>query len=303
MCALRGILVKLIDIIPAGNTLGEGILWDAGRGSLWWTDIQQRKLHRRDLANGKTEMFRTPERLTSFGLIEGSCDLIAAFESGIAYYDPQSGSVDWQYRPKFDHPSIRFNDGRVDRQGRFWCGTMMERENERALGALFCLDDAGEPSVHLRGVSISNGICWGPDSKTFYFADSPKRTIFAFDFDADSTTLSNQRVFAQTPDGAYPDGANVDSQGCLWSAQWGAGRLARYTPDGREDMIIEVPASQPTCVAFGGTGLDLLFVTSARDGLKKDALIGQPHAGDLFVFKAPVAGLLDGSFIRKEKTG
>ncbi|HWD49270.1 MAG TPA: SMP-30/gluconolactonase/LRE family protein [Rhizomicrobium sp.] len=294
--------MKLVDIIPARNTLGEGILWDAGRGSLWWTDIQQRKLQRHDLSKSKTETFQMPERLASFGFIEGTSDIIAAFETGIAFYNPQSANLNWQYRPTFEHPGIRFNDGRVDRQGRFWCGTMMESENGRSLGTLYRVDRAGDVSIHLRGVSISNGICCSPDSKTFYFADSPRRTIFAFDFDADNGSLSNQRVFVQTPEGAYPDGGNVDSLGGVWSAQWGAGRVVRYSPDGREDMVLEMPASQPTCVAFAGPKLDLLVVTSARDGLKPDTLMGQPHAGDVFIFKAPVAGLLDGSFIREEKT-
>jgi L-arabinonolactonase len=284
-----------IDTIRVGNTLGEGVLWNVETQTLWWTDIHTRTLYRHDYRTRQTETTATPERLCSFAFVRGSRKLIAAFESGLAFYDPDTGATEWIARPEV-RAGIRFNDGRVDRQGRFWAGTMVEAEAPHESAQLFSFAADGRLLTKENGISISNGICWSPDSTRFYFADSPLRTIFVYDFDAPSGTISNKRIFAATPEGAYPDGANVDAEGFLWSAHWGAGQVVRYAPDGTVDRTIDVPASQPTCIAFGGPDLDLLFVTSARDGLKENALLRHPSAGDVFIYRVGVRGLPDARF-------
>ena len=238
------------------------------------------------------ERFALPERLGSFGFVEGSDSIIAAFEFGFALYEPETGKLEWLSRPRHDGPAVRFNDGRVDRQGRFWAGSMVEGAASRKASSI-ALTVPARPKIHATEVGISNSLCFSPDGRHLYFADTPLRTIFRFDLDATTGAISNRRIFAQTPEGAYPDGANVDCQGYVWSAHWGAGRVVRYAPDGTISTMVEAPAMQPTCVAFGGENLDLLFVTSAREGLDDDALRAQPHAGDVFVFKAGVSGLPD----------
>jgi len=289
--------MELIDTIHVGNTLGEGIQWDVAGHALWWTDIQERRLHRFDWAKKTLETFPAPERIGSFGLIEGSTAIVAAFESGIAYYEPRGGTPKWLARPDAGVPGVRFNDGRVDRQGRFWAGTMVETEPRSGRANLYCIDGSGRAHKRESGVTISNGICWSPDSLRFYFADSPLRTIYCYDFNPATGAIANRREFARTPEGAHPDGAVVDARGFLWSAHWGAGRVVRYSPGGEIDAVLEVPASQPTCVAFGGPGLDLLFVTSARDGLTDRELARQPSAGDVFVYKMGCVGLAENRFI------
>jgi L-arabinonolactonase len=289
--------MELIETIAAGNTLGEGVLWEAETQSLWWSDIQEQLLYRLDWNSREIRSFSTPERLCSFGFIENDRRLIAAFESGFAVFDPFDGNVAWLARPERDAADVRFNDGRVDRQGRFWAGTMEERDDRTGRANLYCLDGAGRTHRRESGIAISNGICWSPDSRFFYFADSPKRMIFVYDFDSATGDISNRRVFAQTPEGASPDGANVDAEGFLWSAHWGASRVVRYAPDGKTDAILDVPASQPTCIAFGGPDLDLLFVTSAREGISPGRLAGEPSAGDVFVYKMGVKGLPDQRFV------
>jgi sugar lactone lactonase YvrE len=286
-----------IDIIRAGNTLGEGVQWDARRQALWWTDIQERKLCRYDWARRELETFSAPERIGSFGLIQGRTEIIAAFESGIALYDPRGGTPKWLARPDAALEGVRFNDGRVDRQGRFWAGTMVETEPRSGRANLYCVDSGGRATRRESAITISNGICWSTDSKRFYFADSPLQTIYSYDFDALTGAIANRRVFAETIDGAYPDGACVDAQGHVWSAHWGAGRVVRYAPDGTVERTLAVPASQPTCVAFGGPDLDLLFVTSARDGLTADQLAREPSAGDVFVYKIGCIGLAENHFV------
>jgi L-arabinonolactonase len=285
---------ELIDVISVGNTLGEGVLWDPVAARTWWSDIQERRLFRFDPLTRALKMFELPERLGSFGLIGGSDKLIAAFESGFAVYHPESGQLDWVTRPEHAATNVRFNDGRVDRQGRFWAGSMVEGKGEPK-GRLYCLD-GDEAKVHLSDIAISNSICFSPDGRCIYFADSPRRIILRYDIDAATGTLSNRQLFASTPQGAFPDGANVDAEGHLWSAHWGAGRVVRYAPDGSISGAIDIPTTQVTCVAFGGANLDLLFVTSAREGMSEATLAQQPNAGDVFVYKLNVKGLPEPRF-------
>ena len=287
---------ELIDIVPVGNTLGEGVLWDPAGERVWWTDIQERRLFRYDPQRRALERFDLPERLGSFGLVEGCDDIVAAFESGFAFYHPETARLDWVARPDHGAANIRFNDGRVDRQGRFWAGSMVEGPGEPT-GKLYCLR-GGKPEVRLTGIAISNSICFSPDGKHLYFADTPQRTILRYDLDATTGAIANRRVFAQTPHGAFPDGSNVDSHGHVWNAHWGAGRVVRYAPDGSTVGTIDVPATQPTCIAFGGKDLDLLFVSSARQNLSEAVLAREPHAGDLFVYKVDIKGLADSRFVR-----
>lgn len=286
---------ELIDTVAVGNTLGEGVLWDHLGHRAWWTDIQERRLYRYDPKTLELETFALPERLGSFGFIEGSERIVAAFESGFAYYLPESGELEWIARPPHGPGKLRFNDGRVDRHGRFWAGSMVEGGG-KATGKLYCLTK-GTASVHLSGISICNSVCFSPDGRHMYFADTPHRKILRFDADAATGSLQNQTVLVETPRGAYPDGSNVDAEGHIWNAHWGAGRVVRYAPDGGISGGIAVPASQPTCVAFGGDDLNLLLVTSARENLGAAALAQQPHAGDLFIYRVGAKGIPESRYL------
>ncbi|SRR5579871_214891 len=281
----------LLEILRAGALLGEGILWDARRGRLWWTDIHGRQLHRYDWAAHRLERLEVPDRVGSFGLVAGREKLIVAFAPGVGYFDPVSGAVEWLARPTEDLAGLRFNDGRVDRAGRFWCGTMVESLPRTPRASLYSMDRRAGLRRQIGDVRISNGLCTSPDGRVLYFADTPVRTIWAFDLDPPTGELRDRRIFARTPDGAYPDGATVDADGCLWSAQWGAGRVVRYTPSGTIDRWFTTPASQPSCACFAGPSLDVLCVTSARSELSDAALAAEAHAGDVFLFKSGVQGL------------
>ena len=291
------VVVELFDTVPVKNILGESVLWNARTARLWWTDIKGRLLFRYDPATRVLAQFETPQRLCTFAFVAGSDRLLAAFESGLAFYDPATGAMEWLYRLEKGIAPIRFNDGRTDRQGRFWAGTMVDGDWPEPLGRLHCLGPDGTVRVQADPVSISNAICTSPDGKRLYFADSPRRTIFAYDLDRKTGTLANRRIFVRTPENARPDGANVDAEGFVWVAHWGGGRVVRYAPDGSEDRVVDIPASQPTCIAFGGADMDLLFVTSARAGLNADALMRQPEAGSLFVYKTGITGLVDAEYI------
>jgi L-arabinonolactonase len=285
---MKSELATLVHVVEAGNTLGECVLWDDIGQRIWWTDIQERLLYRYEPVNGGLEKFRLPERLGSFGFVEGSDRIVAAFESGFAYYHPESGQLDWIARPQHASGNVRFNDGRVDRMGRFWAGSMVEGQGEPT-GKLYCLSK-GRIEEHLGGIAISNSLCFSPDGRHLYFADSPQFTIHRFGMDPARGALSNRQIFAVTPAGAFPDGSIVDAEGHLWNAQWGAGRVVRYAPDGSLISSIELPVTQPTCVAFGGAALDQLIVTTARQDLSAAALSLQPQAGHLFIYKASIKG-------------
>jgi L-arabinonolactonase len=280
-----------VDILRVGNTLGEGISWHAGQQALWWTDILSCRLYRYVPATGSLQSFATPERLCSFGFIADSEQLITAFASGIALYDPQTKQVDWRARPEEVTAGVRFNDGRVDRQGRFWAGSMVEDGKPPARGCLYSLGRTGAAHSHIQGIRISNGLCFSPEGARLYFTDSPTRLISVYELVEPEGTLVGRRPFAEIPEGASPDGATVDVDGCVWSAHWGAGCVVRYTPEGRVDRVIQLPTRQPSCVCFAGPDLDILCVTTAREGLDESVLSAEPHAGDVFLYRVGVQGL------------
>lgn len=287
-----------IEVVEVGNVLGECILWDDRRQAAWWTDIEQRTLYCYQRGQRKWRQWPTPERLASFGLTTRDDCLVAAFESGFALYEPETTRLEWLARPVFRRGRMRMNDGRVDRQGRFWAGAMHEQDPLKGAPAakLYCLGTDRRLSEHEKDIHISNALCWSPDGRIMYFADSPSGEIRAYDFDSRRGTISNRRQFAVTRAPGLPDGSTVDTDGCVWNAQWGAGRVVRYTPDGKEAFVLPVPASQPTCVAFGGPSLTQLFVTSARQGLPAPDLAKQPAAGHLFIYETGIRGLPEPRF-------
>lgn len=284
------------EVLRANALLGEGIVWDAKRSLLWWTDIHGKALHRYDWAGGAIQARGTPERVGSFGLVGGSEQLIVAFESGIGLYSPGHSEVNWLARPADVGPGLRFNDGRVDRAGRFWSGTMVEATGGAPTACLYSIDRAAGLRCHVRSVQISNGLCTSPDGTLMYFADSPTRTIWVYDLIEPEGTLQRPRVFAKTPPGAYPDGATVDSEGCVWSAHWGASRVVRYTPTGHIDRTVVVPTRQPSCVCFAGPDLDVLCVTTARVDLDAATLAAEPNAGDVFLYRVGAKGLPESEY-------
>ena len=280
-------------IVRVQALLGEGILWDSTRRCLWWTDIQSRRLYRYEWSGGCLQAVSVPDRVGSLGLVAGSEQLIVAVADGIGLFDVARGRLTWLDRPGSVLAGMRFNDGKVDRQGRFWAGTMVERDAEPALAGLYSIEGGGAARRHLPDLRIANGLCFSPGGRRMYFADSPTRQIVVFDLLEPEGVLGEPRAFARTPKGAYPDGAAIDVDGCRWSAHWGAGCVVRYTPTGRVDRMLELPTSQPTCVCFAGPALDVLCITTAREGLDEAALQRQPLAGDVLMYRPGVQGLAE----------
>ena len=287
------------DIQPVSdtirNTLGEGVVWDAGAGLLLWTDIQQSELWTLD-SSGEIKVANAPERIGSFAPCESGGNIVA-FASGFAFWDPKTGQR--QDIEKFEAhlPTTRLNDGGTDRQGRFLAGGVDE-EGGNPISSLCRVDF--DLSVHtlLTDICCSNSLCFSPDGRIMYFADMPKAAIWRFDYDIDSGVPFNRQIFATFEDQpGIPDGSCVDADGCLWNAQWNGGRIVRYTPTGRIDRVVEMPVRKPTCVAFGGARLDTLYITSARYLTQPHELEAEPLAGALFAISPGVTGLANEKFV------
>ncbi len=280
---------KLINTLEVKNVLGEGVQWHQGQQAVWWTDIQNSLLYCYYVKSNKIKQYPMPERVGCFAFIDNRDELIIAFASGIALYHLTTGLVKWLTRPEQYLLGNRFNDGRVDRQGNFWAGTMVEQKSQTgAVAALYRLTCSGgniDGQKILTDLTISNGLCWSPSGDVLYHADSPKRTIHRFDVNQLTGELTNKRFFVKTDEGCFPDGSTVDAQGYLWNAQWGGSQVVRYTPTGEVDLVIKMPVSQPTCIAFGGPELNWLIVTTAKEGLAKEQLVVEPEAGDLFIYQ------------------
>jgi L-arabinonolactonase len=285
----------LIESLKVKNTLGEGIIWDAASACVWWTDIDGSKLYRYQSEDKQLDHWTTPERLGSFALVSDSEFLICGFASGFAYFNPHSGGLQWLEKIEQNNPGTRLNDGRADRQGRFWAGSMVE-SGDRGAGALYCFDQQLQVASKVSGLTISNGLCWSPDSTVMYHTDTPSRRINAYDFDAATGAIANQRCLVRTEKGCFPDGSSVDAEGYIWNAQWGASQVVRYSPEGEVDFVLPLPVSQPTCVAFGGPRLDRLFVTSATQGFDEQTLSAEPEAGNVLVFQTNISGIADARF-------
>jgi sugar lactone lactonase YvrE len=280
-----------IDCVVKGrDLLGECPLWDDRTGTLWWVDILAPSLKCFD---GSVKTYPLPEAMGSFAFREKG-GLIAGMKSGIYFFDVEKNQRQEVARPEPDLPQNRFNDGRCDRAGRFWAGTMSDATREPS-GALYRVSPEGRCVRMRSGITVPNSLAWSPDGRTMYFADSPRRKIWAFDYDGASGEMSNERLFAATHPG-YPDGSCVDADGCLWNAEYAGARLVRYTPAGKIDRVIELPVQNPTCCCFGGERLDTLYITTAAQGLKEADLEKQPLAGALFAVRPGVSGLPESRF-------
>jgi len=286
---------QLIDVLAVKNKLGEGVVWDSRDQSLWWTDILDKKLYHLCWQSRALKIYSCPEKVCSFGLTKDPKTLLVAFEHGLAFYQPESQAIDikWQHKLCAEQSGIRLNDGRMDRQGRFWVGSMVEEasESSKQRGKLYCFDAHGKIEQHLSDILISNSLCWSVDSRQMYFADSATNSIMVYDFDTDTGIPSNPRMFAKTDSSIFPDGSDIDSEGNLWNAQWDSSRITCYAPSGEVKDHLDLPISQPTCIAFGGPDLDLLFITSSAHYLSKQEAIKQPLAGNLLIYKIPSQGL------------
>jgi sugar lactone lactonase YvrE len=288
-------------VVDARNGTGESPVWQAAEQALYWVDIPARKLCRWSLADASISEWTAPEMLACMAPLAGSDSWIAGTESGMFQLSPTAGgALGFDLLANVEHASggMRFNDGRCDRQGRFLAGTMLMNMAAGApTGCIYSYQTSSGMRLLLDGFITPNGMAFSPDGRIMYLSDSHPsvQSVWAFDYDIDSGTPSNRRLFIDmNPLPGRPDGAAVDADGCYWVCGNDAGLVHRFTPQGRLDLSLAVPVKKPAMCAFGGADLDTLFVTSIRpEGID---LSDQPLAGGVFALRAGVRGLPEPAF-------
>jgi len=275
---------ELLDVDDRDG-LGEGPWWSVADQRLYWVDITGCRVRASDLDGKDVRQWATPSEV-GFVVPDETGQLIVGLTGGLSRLDPATGTVVPGVQVD-DRPDHRLNDGKTDRLGRIWFGSMHRPETEPV--SRFYRVDAAAVATIFDNVITSNGLGWSPDNTTMYYTDSKTWQIKAFDFDAASGTMSNPRVFATDPQGEFvPDGLTVDAEGCVWGAKWQGSRVIRYAPDGRIIADLRFPVARMTSCMFAGSALDALVVTSAR-GEADD----EPLAGRVFLVDPGVKGIAE----------
>jgi sugar lactone lactonase YvrE len=283
-------------VVDTGDELGEGPVWDVRSGRLWWTDILGRRVHSLDPDSGDVSTLQTPQEVGAL-VPRASGGFLAAVRDGFAALG-EDGSLDLLVEVGADRPDLRMNDGKCDRAGRFWAGTMAFDCTPYA-GCLYVLDPDLSLRTVLTDLTVPNGLAWTDDDTTLYYIDSGTGGIDRFDFDVDKGLLGDRRqvVDLALPEGSgqVPDGMCIDAEGCLWVAVWGGSEVRRYRPDGTLDALVTLPTPLVTCPTFGGPDLRDLYVTTAHMG-NDEALRQQSPAGALFRARLDVPGVAPYAF-------
>lgn len=275
------------------NQLGEGPVWVARENALYWVDIKAPAIFRRQ-ANGVVTRWTPPFRVCSIAPMAGG-GFIAGSGHGFAIIDPAQDVYRVIGNPDEGYPYNRFNDGKVDRSGRFWAGTMDDQETE-ARGTLYRLDPSLLWTAVDGGYGITNGPAFDPSGRKMYHSDTALRTIYLFDIASDGS-LSDKRIFAQFDEkDGHPDGMTTDAEGNLWVTFWDGWSLRCFAPSGVLLKQVAMPVARPTSCVFGGDGFRTLFITSARCGLEEAALAMQPLAGGVFTLIPEISGVADREF-------
>ncbi|MDQ9171381.1 SMP-30/gluconolactonase/LRE family protein [Oxalobacteraceae bacterium R-40] len=282
--------------------VGECPLWCAEENSLYWIDIPRRMLHRKNVQSFEYHSWALPSEPGCIALHEDG-GLVVAMRSGIAVLDTGSGDISMLAPSPYDSNFIRFNDGRCDAKGRFWMGTMYE-PRDQVLGELYCLEK-GRLTEQGSPVTVSNGLAFSNDSRTLYHADTTAHSVYRYDFDLEHGTLSKRQPFVSFSSdrsaatyGGRPDGAAVDSEGAYWVAMFEGARLLRYAPDGLLLQEMRLPVRCPTMIAFGGSDLRTLFITSASQNRSASELSSLPLSGCVLSLQVTVPGVSEHRYAR-----
>ncbi|WP_310619637.1 SMP-30/gluconolactonase/LRE family protein [Flexibacterium corallicola] len=287
-------MVDIECLWECDDGLGEAPLWVAEETSVYWSDhvgpapdpnsSKRPSIRRLNIVSGERRSWELPEQVGSFGLRTGG-GLICGTNSGFCTFDLETGVFEKIIDPEPEHPQNRLNDGKIDRRGRFWCGSMDTRLSDKS-AHIYCL----EPDLTCRKVAqdfsfiCSNGIAFDPKDARMYFGDTKGGIIYVFDLDIDTGHIHNRRPFFSVEERspAIVDGATVDAEGYYWFALNLGGKILRIDPSGRLDREIDMPVRGTTCVTFGGDNYETLFVTSQQSFLTGEELSRHPKPGSIF---------------------
>lgn len=280
-------------IRSVSGQLLESATWSVADQCLYLIDIAACELIRYVPSTDKVTRWPMPSDPGAIALSQHG-GLLVAMRTGVFRFDPATATFELLVQPPYDPDTMRFNDGRCDRQGRFWIGSIYE-PRDRAAAGIYRLDADGTLHRVFDGFTTANGLAFSPDGRTGYCADTPARKVWAFDLN-ESGDVSERRPFidlqALEIEGR-PDGATVDSEGCYWVALIDAGRVARFDPQGKFMEHIDLPVRWPTCPCFGGPDLKTLYITNLRTGRQPDQLAASPDAGTLVHASTQYIGVAD----------
>lgn len=286
---------EIKNVLPLQAELAECPTWSVREQVLWFVDILAPAVYRFDPASGALQRFPQREEVGCIGVREQG-GVIAAMRSGVWLLDAQGQPQ----RKVADNPGVaeksRFNDGRVDPWGNFWCGSLWEPQDKE--GALLCrVTPELQMEVKAGDIKISNGLAFSPDRRWMYHSDTPHGLLYRYPLDAQGEPGEREIFRRFDANGGAPDGAAVDSEGYYWSAQFDGGRIVRVDPQTAEIVDeIALPVRWPTMVAFGGKDLKTLYITSSREDRTEEELARYPQSGDIFSVEVDVAGLAEPYF-------
>jgi sugar lactone lactonase YvrE len=276
-------------VVDAHAELAEGPIWDDRTERLYWIDLLGGIVHKTDPSSGADDTVKVGTAIGAIALREDGRMLVAVAD-GIGVLDPRGNNLDLVLPFQADRPERRMNDGKVDPMGRFWVGSMAWNATPGD-GALLRIDPDMSVTTVLEDLTIPNGLEWSDDGGTMYYIDTVTSRVDRFDFDLRAGTLSGRRPLVTLPEeGGYPDGMTLDAEGHLWVALFDGWGVQRYSPEGRLEQRIEIPAQQVTSVAFGGPDLDELYITTGQEDFPPGGKRNQPHAGGLFRYRPGVTG-------------
>jgi sugar lactone lactonase YvrE len=278
-------------VLDAHADLGEGPAWEPRTGSLYWVDIHAGHLHIFSPLEGTDRLIDVGEFLGCAAPRDAG-GLVLGLRSGFATLDLSTEKLTRLVNPEPHLPGNRFNDGKCDLAGRFLAGTLNDAEI-KASGSLYSLAPDGALKTLITGTRVSNGLAWSPDTLTFYYIDTPTRTVMAYDYDLTTGENANPRpaIFIP-PEMGWPDGMTSDTEGMLWVALWGGAKLTRWNPaTGQLVAEIPLPAFNVSSCTFGGPDLTDIYVTSARKGMSAAQLAEYPLSGGLFRIRTKIQGM------------
>lgn len=275
----------MVILSPLRNQLGEGPWWSVDEQRLYWVDILGCSVHSSAL-DGSDQLRWPTESEVGFVVPDGTGKAVVGLRDGLHRLDLDSGASEPIAILEADRPDQRFNDGKCDRQGRLWFGSMHD-DADAPVGSLYRWEPEGLCRLVRTGIRTSNGLGWSPDGRLMYYTDSPTRRISVWDYDPTLGVATHGRTFAEDPEGWLPDGLTVDAEGGVWSAKWDGGVVVRHHPNGEVDRVLAMPVRRPTSCMFAGPDLRTLVVTSARDGTDGDG----GYAGAVFLVHVEIPGL------------
>lgn len=282
--------MNVASVWAGPNDLGEGPFWHVKEQALYWVDIFNPHLHRLDPKTNEHQSWVMPDVIGCAVACE-SGGFIAGIQDEICHIDLPSGKITVKQKTT---DGLRLNDGKCDRNGRFWVGSV-DQEKFEPRGHLYCYHPDGTFETKAEGIVISNGLAWSLDNTQFYYTDSLAHAIWVYDYDHDTGAISNRRVFFESPGSEHlPDGLTIDADGYIWSARYAGKKLIRHAPDGSIDRELALPVDRPTSCAFGGPNFETLYITSCCKEPDQSAL--PAPAGSLLAVNVGVCGVPESMF-------